>query len=58
MDAKRTEATSMMLDALSFTANIDLRRLHGGNYVDVLKARVRAMAAINAFKEATRTEVA
>ena len=58
MDEKTTEAISMMLDALTFLVNIDLRRLHGGNYVDVLKARVRAMAAINAFKEATRTEVA
>ena len=58
MDEKITEATRMMLDALTFLVNIDLRRLYGGNYVDVLKARVRAMAAINAFKEATRKEVA
>lgn len=58
MDAKRTEATSMMLDALSFTANIDLRRLADGNCVDALKARCRARAAISAFCEAMRTEVA
>lgn len=58
MDAKRTEATSMMLDALAFTANIDLRKLNGGNFVDALKARCRARAAISAFCEAMRTEVA
>ena len=58
MDEKTTEATRMMLDALTFLVNIDLRRLHGGNCVDALKARCRARAAISAFCEAMRTEVA
>ena len=52
------ETMEQVMYALQSVAKIDLARIKGGNYVDVLKAKVKAEVALDKISEATKTEVA